>query len=149
MDINASGNDGLRFFGRSQRLALYVASGGNCECCGDMLSASFHADHIVPYTSGGATDVNNGAALCPLCNAKKGVRANSVLGALTGRASTVVAHQYLPQSSLLPLPPLRSWQACGLETYRALRDAGQDSILASACPGAGKMVFGCLAVLEE
>ena len=47
------------------------------------------------------------------------------------------------------LAPLREWQARGIETYRALRDAGRVSILAAACPGAGKMVFGCLVVREE
>ena len=151
MDIDASVNGGLRFFGRSQRIALYAASGGSCECCGDLLNASFHADHIRPHISGGATDINNGAALCPFCNAKKGDRSNNVLEALTGRVGTdtVVAEQFLLQTPLLPQTPLRNWQACGLETYRALRNAGQDSILASACPGAGKMIFGCLAVLEE
>ena len=157
MNIDASENDGLRLFGRSQRIALYAASGGCCECCGELLNASFHADHIVPYISGGATDINNGAALCPLCNAKKGARSDNALEALLGRVGieTVVAEQLLPQTPLLlqtpllSLPPLRNWQACGLETYQALRNTGQTSILASACPGAGKMIFGCLAVLEE
>ena len=157
MNIDASENDGLRLFGRSQRIALYAASGGCCECCGELLNASFHADHIVPYISGGATDINNGAALCPFCNAKKGARSDNALEALLGRVGieTVVAEQLLPQTPLLlqtpllSLPPLRNWQACGLETYQALRNTGQTSILASACPGAGKMIFGCLAILEE
>jgi superfamily II DNA or RNA helicase len=134
-----------RFFGRSQRLVLYAASGGCCEHCGDPLTSSFHADHVVPHAFGGPTDVSNGAALCAHCNTGKGVRFGSVPLVSSGTVdrSSGQAVRVLSQRSL------RSWQSSGLVTYRALRAAGQDSILTAACPGAGKMAFGCLAVREE
>lgn len=144
MDIDVSKNDEQRFFGHSQRVALYAASGGCCECCGKLLTASFHADHVVPHVFGGVTDVYNGAALCPHCNTKKGIRSGTVC-TLPGAAATgMVSADQLPFSA-----SLRRWQAKGLHTYQALRDAGQSSILAAACPGAGKMVFGCFVVREE
>jgi superfamily II DNA or RNA helicase len=36
--------------------------------------SNWHADHIVPHSKGGDTDVLNGQALCPTCNLKKGNR---------------------------------------------------------------------------
>jgi 5-methylcytosine-specific restriction endonuclease McrA len=48
--------------------------GGRCQSCGVPLSADFHADHIVPFSRGGQTVVNNGQALCPPCNLRKGNR---------------------------------------------------------------------------
>jgi 5-methylcytosine-specific restriction endonuclease McrA len=36
------------------------------------LTRGFHADHVVAFANGGDTVVNNGQALCPLCNLKKG-----------------------------------------------------------------------------
>lgn len=61
-----------RRFSRSQRFALFQAADGKCQICGKPLDASFHADHIQPYSAGGFTDVLNGQALCPECNLKKG-----------------------------------------------------------------------------
>jgi superfamily II DNA or RNA helicase len=61
-----------RRFGAAQRVALFAAAEGKCELCGDQLKCGWHADHVHPYSRGGRTDVSNGAALCPSCNAKKG-----------------------------------------------------------------------------
>ncbi len=137
-------NGGPRFFGRSQRVALYGAASGCCEHCGEPLTSSFHADHVVPHILGGATCVSNGGALCARCNVEKGVRPEG----FRVLPSTMTPDTGAVRQALSPVP-LREWQARGLATYQALRDAGQASILASACPGAGKMIFGCLAVLEE
>lgn len=63
-----------RRFSRSERMALYLAADGKCQNCGKPLDASFHADHIHPYSKDGATDVLNGQALCDECNLKKGAR---------------------------------------------------------------------------
>ncbi len=63
-----------RRFSRSQRLALFQAADGKCQSCGAPLDASFHADHIQPYSGDGETDVLNGQALCASCNLKKGAR---------------------------------------------------------------------------
>jgi hypothetical protein len=64
-----------RRFSSRQRVALYMVSGGNCAECGAGLAPGWHADHVQPYSRGGATDVVNGQALCPTCNLKKGNRA--------------------------------------------------------------------------
>ena len=61
-----------RLFSKKQREAIWLAAGGLCESCGLPIDQSFHADHVVPYGSGGATDVLNGQALCPQCNLEKG-----------------------------------------------------------------------------
>lgn len=63
-----------RRFNQSERAALFLASDGKCEECGDDLKPGWHGDHITPYSAGGITDVINGQALCPPCNIKKGNR---------------------------------------------------------------------------
>ena len=63
-----------RFFNSTQKLALRWASGGRCRRCGDLLPASWHADHRIAYSRGGATSCSNGQALCPRCNLEKGAR---------------------------------------------------------------------------
>lgn len=40
--------------------------------CGDLLVAGWHADHVIPWSAGGPTDVVNGQSLCGSCNLKKG-----------------------------------------------------------------------------
>ena len=62
-----------RRFSATQRMALYLHADGRCENCGVELGDGWHADHIVPWSMGGATDVTNGQALCPDCNLKKGI----------------------------------------------------------------------------
>ena len=63
-----------RNFSSSQRTALYLASQGKCESCGTGLEKGWHADHVHPFSRGGRTETNNGAALCPRCNLAKGDR---------------------------------------------------------------------------
>lgn len=105
-----------RRFNRSERNALYLAGAGRCALCGDDLSAGWHADHVLPFSRGGTTDVVNGQALCPACNLHKG--------------DTVVEDGRWPQDFVL-----RGWQADAHEDYmrRNLRD-----YLCEATPGAGK-----------
>lgn len=145
MAVKPSTNGGPRFFGRTQRVALYGTSGGHCEHCGDSLTSSFHADHVVPHALGGPTDVSNGAALCAHCNTKKGL-------CVGGGSLEVLGTMHTSTRPSLRMPCTaspRGWQTRGFRTYQALRDIGQRSILTAACPGAGKMVFGCLAIREE
>lgn len=61
-----------RRFTRRQRAVLYLAADGRCEETGEPLANGFHADHIIPYSKGGPTDVINGAALSPSSNLRKG-----------------------------------------------------------------------------
>jgi 5-methylcytosine-specific restriction endonuclease McrA len=63
-----------RHFSISQRVALFLHAQARCtnKRCGKTLAPTWHADHVRPYSKGGATDVINGTALCPSCNLKKG-----------------------------------------------------------------------------
>jgi len=63
-----------RRFSTSQRAALWLHAEGKCSLCGAELEDGWHADHKIPWSAGGETDVINGQALCPTCNLKKGTR---------------------------------------------------------------------------
>lgn len=100
-----------RRFNQSERAALFLASDGKCEECGDDLKPGWHGDHITPYSAGGITDVINGQALCPPCNIKKGNRIGM---------------------------ELREWQQKAIDRYY---QHGSPNFLVSATPGAGKTTF--------
>jgi DNA-binding XRE family transcriptional regulator len=55
-------------------MLLFHAADGKCQGCGEELRPDWHADHKVPYSQGGRTEVSNGQALCPGCNLSKGRR---------------------------------------------------------------------------
>jgi 5-methylcytosine-specific restriction endonuclease McrA len=63
-----------RFFSKRQKMILALRAGGLCERCGSPLQRGFHGDHVRPFARGGTTTLNNGQALCPVCNLKKGIR---------------------------------------------------------------------------
>lgn len=64
--------DSRRRFNVRERVALFLAAGGRCTNCATPLSRGWHADHVIPWSAHGATDVVNGQALCPTCNLTKG-----------------------------------------------------------------------------
>ena len=69
--------DNARFFTSSQRNQIFLNSGGKCQSCGTEISLeNFHADHIIPFSEGGITEVSNGQALCQKCNLAKGAKLN-------------------------------------------------------------------------
>ena len=60
---------------RSKRLRylLWQAADGKCQLCGCELDPdNWHADHIIPWSKTGRTNVHEMQALCPACNLKKG-----------------------------------------------------------------------------
>ena len=54
------------------RAALYYDAEGKCQNCGTELDDSWHADHVVPWSVSGRTNVFEMEALCAKCNTKKG-----------------------------------------------------------------------------
>lgn len=64
---------GSRFFSRRQRTILFASTDGFCAQCGAPLNAAtFHADHVKPWSAGGPTEIWNGQPLCPQCSLQKG-----------------------------------------------------------------------------
>lgn len=68
----------MRRFSGSQRIDLFLRADGRCQECGEVLGNGWHADHVVPWSLGGATDVANGQALCGPCNLRKGTRVSEL-----------------------------------------------------------------------
>ncbi|MBT2456496.1 HNH endonuclease [Streptomyces sp. ISL-86] len=64
--------DPQRFFDVRQRQLIYEQAEGLCQRCGIGLGDSWHADHRIPWASGGPTIIDNAQALCEGCNLKKG-----------------------------------------------------------------------------
>ncbi len=78
---NLSLLDDQRQFTYAQRAAIFRKASGESQnpdesddCEGQCRWDSFHADHIVPYSSGGKTTVENGQLLCAKCNRRKASR---------------------------------------------------------------------------
>lgn len=109
-----------RRFSRSERVGLYLASGGRCSLCGVELSRGWHADHIQPYSRGGDTDTVNGQALCPTCNQRKGAR---------------VAQLFEWSDEI----QLRDWQE---SAFRQWVQHDARDFLCESTPGGGKTIFG-------
>jgi hypothetical protein len=72
--------DEQRGFTSEQRLAIFRRDDGVCQlkikCKGVKLKwgDEWHADHIVPWSKGGKTTVDNGQVACPACNLAKGAK---------------------------------------------------------------------------
>ena len=68
-DLEPILRDSQRIFTQEQRVILYARSGGKCQLCNTPITQdNFDADHIIRYTDGGKTSLNNGRALCITCN---------------------------------------------------------------------------------
>lgn len=48
---------------------VWNRDGGKCVCCGS--TENLHLDHIIPFSKGGATNVENLQLLCQKCNLEK------------------------------------------------------------------------------
>ncbi len=69
--------DNNRMFTHEQRLAIYRKNRGICQlkikCNGKKCEwDNWEADHIIPWSKGGKTIVENGQVSCPECNSSKG-----------------------------------------------------------------------------
>lgn len=108
-----------RRFSLRQRRQLWIESGGVCASCGQDLGQNWEADHVIPYSLGGETELSNAQALCRACNRKKG----------NGMSKSNKTS-------------MRKWQAVAVkQTVDLLRSVPADwecGYLCVATPGAGK-----------
>lgn len=62
----------IRAFTPAQKLKMYEAQGGICPICHKHFELSeMEADHCVPWSKGGKTELQNGQMLCRSCNEMK------------------------------------------------------------------------------
>lgn len=64
-------NSMRRFFNDKEKKIIFLLSDGVCAICKSPLQKKWHADHIIPFSKGGKTEISNGQALCPICNIQK------------------------------------------------------------------------------
>jgi len=68
-----------RIFSDTEKKKLFLIANGKCKLCSVELKKGWHADHIIPYSKGGKTILNNGQALCPKCNLKKSNKLSEII----------------------------------------------------------------------
>lgn len=69
---NLPQKDPKRTFDEAQRQVIYRRGNGICAFCGKPCEwNNWEADHKIPWSKGGKTEIENGQVLCPTCNAKK------------------------------------------------------------------------------
>ena len=73
--------DERRAFNESERISIYRRDEGLCQMCLQEGKApvearvpwrTYEADHVIPHSKGGATDIKNAQVLCAYHNSKKG-----------------------------------------------------------------------------
>lgn len=68
--VSSNGKDVGRQIPQDVKTAVWQRDGGRCRQCGAQQYLEF--DHIIPFSKGGASTLNNVQLLCRICNAKKG-----------------------------------------------------------------------------
>lgn len=64
--------DPKRTFDEAQRQVIFRRDRGICQVCKKECEWNdWEADHIVPWSNGGKTSIENGQVLCPACNSRK------------------------------------------------------------------------------
>ncbi len=62
----------LRTFSDADKATMYERQAGICPLCeGHFEPGQMHADHIMPWSQGGKTEIANGQMLCTECNIRK------------------------------------------------------------------------------
>jgi superfamily II DNA or RNA helicase len=115
--VNAQGprRDPRRLFSVHQRSEIVSRQHHVCVECSEDLPELFHVHHVIPWSEGGRTDIDNGVAVCVECHLGAEVRQ-------------------------LPIFEPRRWQREAVDRVLPLLRAGEFATL-SAAPGAGKTLF--------
>jgi superfamily II DNA or RNA helicase len=125
--------DPRRYFSSAEVTAAWLVQDRRCRECGREVPRDLvEGDHIVPWSMGGPTSMDNLQALCIACNRRKGIRE----GVIEERPNAPVA---------CATAPLRDWQVEALSVVMG----SSAPVLIEACPGAGKTRFAleCVARL--
>lgn len=65
----------IRAFPESDKIIMYERQNHKCAICKKTFDISqMHGDHIIPWSQGGKTTLDNGQMLCTDCNLRKGAR---------------------------------------------------------------------------
>ena len=59
--------DPRRCFSAAQRAEMFLRSNGHCDMCGVKITGDWTAGHVLAWSLGGKTDVENGRVECPDC----------------------------------------------------------------------------------
>lgn len=89
-----------RRFNKRERIAMSLASDGQCEECGANLDPGWHGDHVIPFVVVQKTEIANGQTLCPDCNLKKGSKTVGV-SLLEWQQETLKKYQLVNPSRFL------------------------------------------------
>jgi superfamily II DNA or RNA helicase len=117
-----------RRFSAIERQVLAHISDWKCSICSANLD-QFHADHIAPFSKGGPTHLDNGQALCPTCNLKKGAKMNTL---------QIPALETWKNNA-------RPWQNNLLQSFNSTAE----NFFLEACPAAGKTIASIGCALSE
>ena len=144
-----------RSFNQFERNEIYRRADGTCQYCGAPIDGdNWEADHVIPFSLGGRTAIDNGALSCAPCNRRKGIgnlpmydendpdeldmtdqeHADWVLK----EAQTASARPYLSVVDSLTSMPLRSFQRELASTVISRTVTGLKSTTAWVSPGSGK-----------
>ncbi len=62
----------LRQFDDDEKQTMYARQNGRCAICDKSFDIKdMHGDHVIPWSRGGKTNLDNGQMLCTTCNLKK------------------------------------------------------------------------------
>jgi superfamily II DNA or RNA helicase len=117
--------DPRRYFTTAEVTAAWLLQNRTCrECQRDVPRDLVEGDHVIAWSLGGPTTMDNLQVLCIACNRRKGIREGA-------------AEEILPAAVSVGTAPLRRWQERALHTALSTRGP----VLIEACPGAGKTRF--------